>query len=130
MPAKYPRPRISTILFQGFNMPQNLTRYFTFYQLAGLVTTVEVPITRTGIIRNLYVIVNPAPGVGETFNFTLMVNGIATVLTCQIAGADVAGNDLVNAVPVVAGDTICMRCVSSVAAAANADIGVGMELVG
>ena len=80
----------------------------------AVVGRVRTPVSQAGVIDRLYALVNAAPGAGETFTYTLMVNGLATALTCQIAGAAaVAANDVVNAVPVAQGYDICLRLVTS-----------------
>lgn len=58
-----------------------------------------------------------AAGAGESLTFTLMVEGAASALTCQIAGAAATeAEDLVNEVNVAEDDLICMRVVSTGAA--------------
>lgn len=70
------------------------------------------------VIRLLYCRSEFPPGAGDTYTYTIMVNGIASILTAQIAGAAaVEGNDLVNAVAVAAGDELTIRVVTSVGAA-------------
>jgi len=59
-----------------------------------------------------------APGVGETFDYTLHVNGIATALTCLTIDPNVDSNDLVNQVAIAPGDYIEMEIVTSLNAAA------------
>jgi len=66
--------------------------------------------TSNGVISNMYVLLNAAPGGVTTRTFTLMLNGVATTLTCTIVGTDITGNDLVNSVAVTTGDYITVRC--------------------
>lgn len=61
---------------------------------------------RAGIVRNMFSRAAVAPGVGETLTFTLFVNEVATALTVVLTGAALSGSDLVNAVPVNAGDRL------------------------
>lgn len=74
-------------------------------------------VTRSGILRNLVVKSYQAPGGGQTYTYTVRVNGNPTAITCQIAGAGtVNANDLVNAVRVVVGDRVTVQLVTSGAA--------------
>ncbi len=70
------------------------------------------------VMSLLHVHTHQAPGAGETLTFTLMVNGNASALEAQIAGAAATeAADVVNEVGVAAGDYITMRIVSSLNAA-------------
>ena len=75
---------------------------------------VAIPICRAGTLQHLYYETFGPPGAGETFTLTVWVNGIVTLLSVQIAGAvQIAGNDVVNQIPVVPGDNILMEIVTS-----------------
>ena len=101
------------------NVAANSTNYFT-YQTYGADAAARVPISYNGILQNLYVESFVAPGAGETYTYTVMINGLATALTCQIAGAVATqANDLANAVAVAPGDLISIRVVTSLNAAAT-----------
>lgn len=80
-------------------------------------------VTRKGILRNLIASSSLAPGVGETFVYTVMVNGVPTALTVTISGAvQVWGSDLVNAVRVIVGDYVSLQLVTSAAASVTVHI--------
>jgi len=73
---------------------------------------------RGGRIIGLGVGGGPA-GAGETYTYTVRVNGAATALTCQIAGAAQASNGIVGSVVIAAGDRITVELVTSAAAAGS-----------
>jgi len=65
----------------------------------------------SGKIKNLRVKLNSAPGAGKTFTFTLIVNGIASALTLDIAGATAtSGYDTTHEVDVSGGDIVSLEC--------------------
>ena len=70
-------------------------------------------IPTSGVIRNLYVVLDVDPGVApDAYRFTLRKNGVSTALTCTITANDVAGHDtdLAHAVTVVEGDYVSLMC--------------------
>lgn len=66
------------------------------------------PIPTAGAISKLKVTLSAAP-TNQKYTFTLMVNGVASALTCDVAVAATTGEDAVNSVNVAAGDTVCIR---------------------
>ena len=100
----------------------NVTR---FYAMPGSIGHVNVGraecfVPTNGVLRNLMVHAHNPPGAGETYTFTLMLNGNATILEAVIAGAvDMEAFDLVNAVAIAQGDNICMRAISSLNSAVS-----------
>jgi len=54
----------------------------------------------------MYARADHPPGGGGTFLFTLYVNGVVSALQASLIGAAVTGSDLLNAVPVAAGDSL------------------------
>ena len=88
------------------------TVYMTHGTLGAAIAPRFIMITHAGLLRNLYARSHANPGGAETYVFTLMLNGVATALTCTIVAGNVA-NDTVNAVQVVPGDYVCIRCVAS-----------------
>lgn len=63
-----------------------------------------------GTIRNLYVRLSTAPGVGrKNRRFVLMKNGVASSLVCTISDLNKTGNDTSNTVSVADGDYISIR---------------------
>jgi len=67
-------------------------------------------ITTPGCLENLLVYLPDAPGVGESCQLILQVNGVDTALTVTIAGTDTIGFNLTDVVSVVAGDTVGLLC--------------------
>ena len=73
------------------------------------------------VVRNLYVQVSVAPGVGKSWVFTVMKNGSPTSVTVTIAGTDKTGTDLTNEVAFSNDDYMSLRAEpSGTPAAANA----------
>lgn len=70
-------------------------------------------VSAAGTIKYLRVILNVAPGVGEDWVFTLMLNGAPTALTCTIADAATSNSDMANSVAVVVGDSVSLRCATT-----------------
>ena len=71
------------------------------------------------VIKRLYVNAlaaagGPAnPGAGKTFTFTVMLNGVATALTCTIADSNTSCSDLSNSFTTAAGDEVGMKVVGN-----------------
>ena len=108
----------------------NLTRYLNPgggpFNLVEAEGRMRFPYTCT--IRNLYVRVNVAPGAGETFIYTIMLNGAPTAITATIADLNTEADDLVNIIAVALGGEICLRVVSSLnAAAANHSLSLEVD---
>lgn len=61
-------------------------------------------------LDRLRVAVTTAPGAGKSYQFTLMVNGVASTLTCIISGTATSEQDIAHSVSLNAGDTISLRC--------------------
>lgn len=83
--------------------------------IAGLsYTPCQYLVTKRAEVRNLCAMSSIPPGGVTTYTFTLMVNGVASILTCQIAGAiAVSSQDLANIVNVAPGDWLGLRWVGS-----------------
>jgi len=91
-----------------------VTRYFTCDGLIAGNTTCRYIITHQTILDRIYARVTGAPGAGETFVFTIWVNGVGSILTVTIAGAIQVDNfSLANAIVVQPGDVITMEVISS-----------------
>ena len=104
--------------------PANSTGYVCQGYSANIFRTAMI-ITWIGVIRNLFIELDTAPGGADTQIFTVMVNGAPTAITLTITGAQLAGNDIVNQVAVAPGDLVTVRIVSS-ATAAGARIAGGL----
>ena len=68
-------------------------------------------VSAAGVMKNLYVELSAAPGAGagDAYTFTLMVNGVASALTCTITQPATSGNDTTHEVALAAGDRISLR---------------------
>jgi len=65
-----------------------------------------------GKLKNLYVELVSAPGVGKSYDFTVRVNGSSVGCpTVHIHDNDTSGSDLVNEIVVAAGDLVCLESV-------------------
>lgn len=64
-----------------------------------------------GTVSKLKLVLETAPGSGNSFAFTLRVNEADSSLTVTISGSDTSGSDLSNQVSVSAGDTVSMQSV-------------------
>jgi hypothetical protein len=63
--------------------------------------------TGPGIVRRLFIYINPVIGAGADVNFVLYKNEVATSIVVNIGGAaEVTDSDLTNVVEVVAGDRL------------------------
>lgn len=74
---------------------------------------------RPGVVRKLYAAVDVAPGSGKNIVLTLMVNGVASALTCTISGTGKVASDIVHDVTVAAGDLLELRAVSDSGSTTN-----------
>lgn len=62
-----------------------------------------------GKIKRLFVEVENDPGdPPEGYRYTLLVDGVASALTCTITANNTTANDVVNEVTVAAGDRVCL----------------------
>lgn len=102
------------------NVAAGGTRYFTHAEAPANVANPPVLMVEPGILDLMNAGSTAAAGAGETFTYTVMVNGAPVALTCQIGGAlqDYA-EDLVNEAAVQRGDRVCIRIVTSGAAVAT-----------
>ena len=121
MPADYrPARKYSFSGHPRDTPPANATRYAppNGSTMNAAVNNVNVPIPHDASFGRLYIHSVSAPGVGETYDYDIIVNGGLTGITVQLAGAaQTVGNDIVNTFEVVAGDEIALRFVSSLNAA-------------
>jgi hypothetical protein len=63
----------------------------------------------SGTLKNLYILLPNAPGVGTNFVFTVMKNGSATAMTVTISDTATAGSDTTNTVSYSPGDLLAMQ---------------------
>lgn len=84
----------------------------------------QLPMPQRFRVSRLYAISSANAGGGQTFTYTVRKNGVATTLTCQIAGATNVGQDTTNSVEFANGDLLSIEIVTSGGA------GVGVHRVG
>lgn len=126
---KFPEPvKKEKIVFStgGGSIPANTTTFLQSLDQVGeasggsLVTENSVflnyLVTRSGTLRNLVVRCTAAPGVGQTFVYTVRVNGVPSTLTATISGVAIVATDLVNSVQVAIGDRVSLQVVTSLTA--------------
>lgn len=95
----------------------------------------NVPVALAGTFKNLYIVVANAPGVGQTYTFTLYTGtgqgtaGLsASALTCQISGGSATTcNDTTHTVAMTVGQVWTLQVVSSGGAASVSGTGFAME---
>lgn len=73
----------------------------------------ETHIPMSATIKNLYVKLNVAPGVGSYRNFQVRKNGVTTSLFVQITHNDTTGNNIADTVSVSAGDVLSIEATDS-----------------
>lgn len=106
----------------GNTIAQNTTTYMGIYYANEAYTTAFV-IPFNATIKNLYVYSGGAPGAGQTYTYTMMVNNSAQTVTCQISGAaSNSSNDTTHSFTVSAGDRVVVRLVTSATAADSSHI--------
>lgn len=64
-----------------------------------------------GSISNLRITLTGTPGAGASYQFTLLVDGVASALTVTIADSATSGADTLNSVAVTAGQLVALECV-------------------
>lgn len=133
---KFPEPLLKEALLFGSGVatiPANSTRYIGCSEQAGMIVSVpnaseadilvNYLVTRSGILDNLVAHTTLAPGAGQTYTYTVRINGAPTAITCTISGAvSLNANDLVNNARVVVGDRVTLQVVTSLLAAVTRHI--------
>lgn len=73
-----------------------------------------------GTVSAIYALtVDPVGGSGQTVTYTVMKNGVAQAVTCQIASGSTSASDTSHSFSYAAGDTISIRIVTSASAGAT-----------
>ena len=67
-------------------------------------------VSTDGVIKQLRVRLDGAPGAGKKYTFVLILNGNPTALTFDIENLETVGGDMVNEVVVTGADYVCIRC--------------------
>jgi hypothetical protein len=101
------------------------------YGAIATATEIQMPITRTGTIRNLRVQVATAGTTAETVTFTVRIGGVDTAITTTIDNtATGLVTDLVNTAAVVAGNLVSISITKTgIVVAGQADVIASLELV-
>ncbi len=68
-----------------------------------------------------------APASGQTFAFTVRVNGADTALTCTITGVGTTCNDTTHTAACTAGQTYSVKSITSATSGTATGISGGME---
>ncbi len=68
----------------------------------------EIMVPTAGTFSKLFAKLNGAPSGSAQYRLEIYKNGVATGLSCIIAGTNVTANDVVNSFSVAAGDTIAI----------------------
>jgi len=104
------------VIFGGVKNPLDdfFTEYNTLFGGATWDSTEGLEgfiVSTPGKIKNLRVKLDGAPGAGTSYTFTLMVNGVPSLLTCIIQNLETSKADMVNEIAVVAGNKVDLQCV-------------------
>ncbi len=96
-----------------------VTRYFGGGPSSTAETDVQCVMTSAGTITKFRVQCTSAPGVGQTFTFTVRKNAVDTTMTGTISGNATfdTGEITTNPVSFSAGDSISIKCVGSAGSA-------------
>lgn len=105
--SKLPQPA-AQLIFGAEAVATNTTPRFLYpgYNPSiAQTTTIQVPASRDGTLRDMF-IHQTGDGNGTNLTYTVRVNGVATVLAITMASTDSAASNIVDSVPVSAGDLI------------------------
>lgn len=64
----------------------------------------------SGIFKNLQIALSVAPGVGKSYTYTLVKNGVDSSIVVTISDNATTGNDSAHSLAVAAGDELYWRC--------------------
>lgn len=76
-------------------------------------TSVQMPIPLGGVVSNLQVRLSGNPGNGRQYAFTVVKNGVATGLTCTVAGSSATSCTDTDTTVWTAGDVISLQSLPS-----------------
>lgn len=107
--------------FNNATLAAGQTRYLSPMAASTLdatETNVYCIMPTAGVFDNLYVASDVAPGAGETYSATLVLNGVDQSLVATISNPSTSGTDTngAHAVAVVAGDKVSIKMVASAGA--------------
>lgn len=98
-------------------IPANSTRYVGTWA-STIDYTSFIPVLCAGTIKNLYVYLDGAPGVGQSYTCTMRKNGSDQTVVATISGSGTnTGNDTIHTFDVAAGDGFGLKVVTSATAA-------------
>ena len=64
----------------------------------------------SGTLKNLYVDIENAPGVGSGYEFIVRLNGVDTLLSCTISDLETESSNLINDITISPGDSLSIKC--------------------
>lgn len=110
-----PRAQLEQVIFGGIDNPlhSTTTEYNSLNAGINWTTTqddVNKLISTDGYIKNLRVVLDGSPGIGNKYTFTLMLNGAPTALTFDISDLETSGSNMVNAIDVTGGNYVSLQC--------------------
>jgi hypothetical protein len=92
------------------------TNYFV-NEMSSFENTIWGVAACKGILRNLIVYQNVAPGASQTTTYTLRVNNADTGVTCQVSGSNISASDTTHHAQIAAGQAYSVKVVQSAGAA-------------
>ena len=105
------------------------TNQLALYASGFVPVGANAPISKGGTLKNLYVRIAGAQPASGSLVFTIMINNVASTITCTLAAGAGAGgttlSDTTHTETVAAGDLVYIRVVNN-ATAASAPVGVFM----
>jgi hypothetical protein len=120
LPAAVPRavyadPGMKQVIFGGYNDDLNpsSTEYNSLasgYSWTGTEAERHKLVSTSGKFKSLRVRLSGSPSSGDSYTFTLRVNGADTALTVTISDSAQQGEDITHEVSVSAGDRVSLKC--------------------
>lgn len=90
-------------------------------------TELQIPIPRSGTLKNLYVFALTAPGGAVVDTITVRDDAANTAITCNLTGAQVENHDTTNTHAIVAEDRLSISYAAGAGSVA-ADIMIAVEI--
>jgi hypothetical protein len=107
------------------NLTANSTQYFS-NTISSFESLIRQVVAAGGTFTKFYVSLQAAPGAGQSYTFTLRVNGSDTDVTCTIADSATSASDLTHTAAITAGQSWSLKSVSSTTATpASPSWGIG-----
>jgi hypothetical protein len=89
------------------------TRYVGLTTLDATEQIVYIPLSFAGVFKNLKIVSNGSPGVGQTYTATLRRTLACTAVTCQIISGFNEASDATHTATFTAGQRYAIKIVSS-----------------